>query len=157
MKYRLKLKVPPLIFLDILARLSIYFLSDTSPSFAPLLKPLFSPQWIPETLLILLLDWSEPWHWVRQIRDWVLLLQNAISTLEDEQKDCMEDVMKEWQQRKRGISNYDATSSSTGNESNVTLPLSQGEWDEPLGLPLCVVCHNVSDFQNQSLFNSRSP
>lgn len=48
--------------------------------------------------------------------------------------------MRQWQQRKRGTSTYDAA----GGESSVTLPLGQGEWDEPLGLPICVVCHNVS-------------
>lgn len=54
--------------------------------------------------------------------------------------------MKEWQQRKRGLPTYDTGGSSTGNETSVTLPLSQGEWDEPLGLPLCVVCHGVRSF-----------
>ena len=28
-------------------------------------------------------------------------------------------------------------------EADVNVPLGQGEWDEPLGIPLCVVCHNV--------------
>ena len=51
--------------------------------------------------------------------------------------------MKEWQQRKRGISTYDTGGSNSSNEAAVNLPLSQGEWDEPLGLPLCVVCHGV--------------
>ena len=64
--------------------------------------------------------------------------------LEQETKDVMDEVMKEWQQRKRGVSTYDTGNAGTGNDSNVTLPLSQGEWDEPLGLPLCVVCHGVS-------------
>ena len=51
--------------------------------------------------------------------------------------------MKEWQDKKRGTSSYDAGGTSTGSEATITLPLSQGEWDEPIGLPLCVVCHNV--------------
>lgn len=128
---------------DILARLSIHFLSESSPAFAPLLKPLFTPQSIPETLLIILLDWSEPWRWVRQIRDWVTMLRDITSSLGDAPTESMEQTMREWQQRKRGMSTYDTGGSSTGNEGNVTLPLSQGEWDEPLGLPLCVVCHGA--------------
>ena len=136
-----------LIASDILARLSIYFLSEPTPSFAPLLKPLFTTHSIGETLLVLLLDWSEPWHWVRQIRDWIRLLQSVTSTLEKEPKDAMESVVQEWQQRKRGVFTYDAGSSNTASDGNVTLPLSQGEWDEPLGLPLCVVCHNVSNLE----------
>lgn len=128
---------------DILARLSIYLLSDPSPAFAPLLKPLFKPELIPESLLVLLLDWNEPWLWVRQIRDWIVLLRIITSSLDSAPTEAMEQIMKEWQQRRRGISTYDSGGSATGSESNVTLPLSQGEWDEPLGLPLCVVCHNV--------------
>ena len=63
--------------------------------------------------------------------------------------------MKEWQQRKRAVSTYDTGGSSTANDSNVTLPLSQGEWDEPLGLPLCVVCHGVRilEFSSEDLAN----
>jgi len=64
----------------------------------------------------------------------------------------MAQVMKEWQQRKRGVSTYDTGASGTGSESNVTLPLSQGEWDEPLGLPLCVVCHGVSTTKRRRTF-----
>lgn len=128
---------------DILARLSIYLLSEPSLSFAPLLKPLITPQSIPESLLVLLLDWTEPWLWVRQIRYWVVLLKSIISSLDAASTQATEQVMKEWQQRKRGVSTYDTGSSTAGSENNVTLPLSQGEWDEPLGLPLCVICHNV--------------
>lgn len=128
---------------DILARLSIYCLSESSPAFASLLRPLFTPQSIPETLLVILLDWSEPWHWVRQIRDWVTMLRDITSSLGDAPTESMEQTMKQWQQRKRGLPTYDTGGSSTGNETSVTLPLSQGEWDEPLGLPLCVVCHGA--------------
>ena len=135
-------------FVDILARLSIYFLSEPSPSFAPLLKPLFTPQEVPESLLVVLLDWSEPWHWMRQLRDWIVLLRNITSTLDNASKEALDEVMKAWQERKRGVSNYDTGNTNTGGESNVTLPLAQGEWDEPLGLPLCVVCHNVSTHQS---------
>lgn len=71
------------------------------------------------------------------------MLRDVTSSFGDASKESMEQTMKEWQQRKRGVSTYESGGSSTGNEGNVTLPLSQGEWDEPLGLPLCVVCHGV--------------
>ena len=132
-----------LINLDILARLSIYFLSESSPVFAPLLKPLLTPRSVPETLVVILLDWSEPWRWILQIKDRIIMLRDITSSLGDAPTEAMEQTMKEWQQRKRGTSTYDTGASSTANEGNVTLPLSQGEWDEPLGLPLCVVCHGV--------------
>lgn len=74
------------------------------------------------------------------------MLRGITSSLGDGPTESMEQTMREWQQRKRGTSIYDTGGSSTGNEASVTLPLSQGEWDEPLGLPLCVVCHGVRTF-----------
>lgn len=50
--------------------------------------------------------------------------------------------MQDWQQRRRGGA-YDTGGASTNADMNVNVPLGPGEWDEALGLPLCVVCHNV--------------
>ena len=72
-----------------------------------------------------------------------MLLRGITESLDDSSKEAMEEVMKERQQQKQGASTYDAGSSGSTSESNVTLPLGSGEWDEPLGLPVCVVCHNV--------------
>ena len=55
----------------------------------------------------------------------------------------MQEIMQEWEQRRRGGS-HDASGGGMNNEANVNVPLGSGEWDEALGLPLCVVCHNVS-------------
>lgn len=109
----------------------------------PLLKPLLKPHTIPETLLLILLDWTEPWNWARQLRDWIRLLRKVMVPLDDDAKEAMEEVMQEWQQRRRGGGAYDNTGSSSS-ETNITIPLGPGEWDEVLGVPLCVVCHNVS-------------
>ena len=49
--------------------------------------------------------------------------------------------MKDWQQRRKG-GGHEA--SGGGSEGGISLPLGPGEWDETLGLPLCVVCHSVS-------------
>lgn len=128
---------------DILARLSIYFLSEPSSAFLPLVKPLFTPRTVPHTLIVLLLNWAEPWLWIRQLRAWILFLKETILSLDEDTKDVMDLYMKNWQQHGRGGA-YDAGIGGTANEGNITLPLSPGEWDECLGLPLCVVCQNVS-------------
>ena len=128
---------------DILARLSIYLMSDSSPAFASLLQPLFTPQSIPESLLVVLLDWNEPWLWARELRRWISLLRGITASMDNETEQVAERVMKEWQQRKRGVSTYDIGATNSSSEANVTLPLGEGEWDVPLGLPLCVVCHNA--------------
>ncbi|MCJ1253825.1 hypothetical protein MMC24_001639 [Lignoscripta atroalba] len=128
---------------DIIARLSIYLLSEPSRSFASLLKPLLKKSTIADTLVVILLDWAEPWLWIRQLRDWIRLLREVLFSLDDDVKEVMGEVMQDWQQRRRGASAYDAASNSgVAREANVTIPLSPGEWDEGLGLPLCVVCQN---------------
>lgn len=123
----------------------MYLLTSPSPSFAPLIKPILTPQSITNTVLVVLLDWSEPWSWVRQLREWMLLLRTVLTALPDESKITMEEVMSQWKERGRGGSlNLDGTTATAANEGDVALPLGPGEWEEPLGLPLCVVCQNVS-------------
>lgn len=131
-------------FQDTLARVSAYLLSDPSPSFAPLLKPLLTPNSVPETLVVILMDWSEPWAWIRRLREWVRFLRSVLVSLDDRTKIVMEETMTEWRDRKRGM---DPSSATTGNLPNsggpVTIPLGPGEWDEGLGIPMCVVCQGV--------------
>ena len=127
---------------DLLARVSVYFLSEPSPAFAPLIKPLLSPRAISETLAVVLLDWIEPWRWIRQLRDWIRFLRALTSDLSNDAKEAAETTMKEWQQRRIGRTFNDVGGANNA-DTNVTIPLEQGEWDEPLGLPLCVVCHRV--------------
>lgn len=69
-------------------------------------------------------------------------MKQIISSLDEEIKDIMALQMKDWQQRRRG-GLYDGIG---GIEGGVTVPLGQGEWDEGLGIPLCVVCNSVSTY-----------
>lgn len=129
--------------LDILARLSVYLLSDPSPSFTPLLQPLLNPQTIANTLIVVLLDWSQPWFWLKELRDWIRLLRTLLVSLDADCKEKMEEVMINWRDRGRGGNSLDGGVSSTTTDGDVSLPLGPGEWEEALGLPLCVVCQNV--------------
>lgn len=130
---------------DTLARVSAYLLSEPSPSFAPLLKPLLTPQSVPETLVVILMDWSDPWTWIRRLREWVRLLRSVLVSLDDETKIVMEETMTEWRDRKRGMDANSATAGGLPNSGGpVTIPLGPGEWDEGLGIPMCVVCQGVS-------------
>ena len=99
---------------------------------------------IADTLVVVLLDWEEPWLWVRQLREHIRLLREVAVSLDDDTKEVMEEVMQEWQQRRRGGGAYDTGSGGVSTEGHVAIPLGSGEWDEELGLPLCVVCQNVS-------------
>ncbi|BDD59543.1 hypothetical protein MPDQ_001057 [Monascus purpureus] len=131
---------------DILARLSAYLLSEPSLSFAPLLKPLLTPQSIPETLVVILLDWSDPWTWVRRVREWVRFLRSVLISLDDETKIVMEDTMIEWRDRRRGQDPSPA-GGLAGAGGPATIPLGPGEWDEGLGVPLCVVCQGADKME----------
>ncbi|GAP82325.1 putative dynein light intermediate chain [Rosellinia necatrix] len=128
---------------DILARVSLYLLSSPAPSFASLIKPLLTPRSIPNTLIVILLDWSQPWSWMRQLREWLLLLRSVLLSLSPECKEAMEEVISGWRERGRtgGSVNLDGTGAVAA-EGDVALPLGPGEWEDALGLPLCVVCQN---------------
>lgn len=52
--------------------------------------------------------------------------------------------MISWRDRGRGGNSLDGGGVSNSTEEDVSLPLGPGEWEEALGLPLCVVCQNVS-------------
>ena len=71
------------------------------------------------------------------------MLKTVIADFDQESQNAMEETMRYWQQRRRGGANLDSNGTAT-TEPVVNLPLSPGEWDEPLGLPVCVVCHRVS-------------
>jgi len=66
-------------------------------------------------------------------------------SLDDESKDVMEENIVEWRDRKRNNINLDGTTNTATSEP--VLPLGPGEWDEPLGVPLCVVCQNADKMQ----------
>jgi dynein light intermediate chain 1 len=136
---------------DILARLSIYTLSKPTPHFIPLLRPLFSPKTIPNMLLVILLDWSDPWNWITQLRSWVRLLHTLLQTLPKDTVPAFEDNIIEWRDKKRNDSKdtsggTDGATSSI--DADVELPLGPGEWDSPLGVPLCVVCQNANKIES---------
>ncbi|KAI0998006.1 hypothetical protein K3495_g10183 [Podosphaera aphanis] len=132
---------------DALARISIFLLSDPSPSFTPLLQPLLTPKTIPNTLIIILLDWSQPWFWLRQLQAWIRLLRTLLVSLDAECKSVMEEVMLEWRDKTRNAINFDRGISSAKIEKGLSLPLGPGEWEEALGLPLCVVCQNSDQIE----------
>lgn len=56
----------------------------------------------------------------------------------------MDEVMISWRDRGKGGNALDGVGVGNSAEGEVSLPLGPGEWDEPLGLPVCVVCQNVS-------------
>lgn len=130
--------------LDTLARLSLYLLANPSPSFTPLIKPYLNPRTLPHMLVVILLDWNHPWLWIRQLRDWIRVLRSLILSLDDASKEVLEENITTLQDKGRTMGGGDGSSAL----DNVKVPLGPGEWDEPLGIPLCVVCQNADKIES---------
>ncbi|RMZ78658.1 hypothetical protein DV738_g3781, partial [Chaetothyriales sp. CBS 135597] len=122
---------------DTLARLNIYMLSTPSALFGPLLKPLLTPRTVEQTLITILLDWSEPQRWARQLRQWIRLLRSVILSLDDDVKIAMEENINAWKERRVGP---ESPSHSAEQKTSAVPVLGPGEWDEALGIPLSIVC-----------------
>lgn len=70
-------------------------------------------------------------------------------SLSYECKETMEETMVSWRERGRtgGSVNLDGTG-IVATEGSVAAPPGPGEWEDALGLPLCVVCQNVSRYED---------
>ena len=130
-----------------MARVSLYLLSQPSTEFASLVSPLLTPESVPHTALVILLDWSQPHLWLRQIWKWIQVLEEVMGRVSADARNEMEELMSSWKERGRGGAtvNLDGTpfATATSGDGDGLLPLGPGEWAEPLGLPLCVVCQHV--------------
>lgn len=75
---------------------------------------------------------------MREIKTWVRLVRGIFTSLDDDCKQTLDEVINAWETR---LSTH--TDAGGGNIGEVTIQLGPGEFDQPLGLPLCVVCQNV--------------
>jgi dynein light intermediate chain 1, cytosolic len=134
----------------LLARLNIHMLSNPSASFAPLLRPLLTAKTVKDTLITIILDWSDPFEWARQLRQWIRLLRSVIVTLDDETKIAMEENMTAWKVKRVGP-DAPASQLASNNAEAVTAPvppLGPGEWDEGLGVPTSIICVQSEKIEN---------
>lgn len=110
-----------------------------------MIKPYLNPRTLPHLLVVILLDWTQPWLWIRQLRDWIRVLRSLILSLDDDSKEVLEEHIKTVLDRGRGL---DAAEPAGNNASDsVRIPFGPGEMDEPLGIPLCVVCQNADKIE----------
>jgi dynein light intermediate chain 1 len=134
---------------DTLARLNVYMLSTPSSTFASLLRPLLTTETVPNTLITILLDWSDPFKWPRQLRQWIRILRSVVVALDEHVKIELQETMTAWKEKRVGP---DAPTSMLGGEKQEQkqmqiAPLGPGEWDEELGVPLSVVCINAEKIE----------
>ena len=67
-----------------------------------------------------------------------------IESLPHDSKVALELNIEEWRDRKRTAASHNDTSED---DADVVLPPGPGEWDEPLGVPLCVAAHNADKIE----------
>ncbi|KAK6003899.1 hypothetical protein QM012_008749 [Aureobasidium pullulans] len=127
---------------DMVARLSLYTLTTPDKQYAPLLTRLLTPEAIPNTAAVILLDWAKPWDFIHTLRQWVRLLNHVTSSLDESAQAALQENMTTWQHRR----DRDIATSMTDNHT--PLPLGPGEHDDPLGLPLLVVCQNAQHIES---------
>ncbi|KAF1979340.1 hypothetical protein BU23DRAFT_576947 [Bimuria novae-zelandiae CBS 107.79] len=113
---------------DTLARLLLYLLADPSPSFTPLIKPYLNPRTLPHMLVL---------------RDWIRVLRSLILSLGDVSKEVLEENIITLQDKGRTVGGAEGNSAL----DNVKVLMGPGEWDEPLGILLCVVCQNADKIE----------
>lgn len=131
---------------DVLARMNVYMLSNPSAVFAPLIKPLLNPKTVKNTLVTILLDWSEPWKWAKQLRQWIRMLRKIVLSLDDETKIEMEENMNAWKERRMGPDAQKQGDDQKAGTAPVAPP-GEGEWDSELGIPLSVVCIQAENIE----------
>lgn len=130
---------------DTLARLSISMLSNSSGAFIPLLQPLLSAKSVPNTLVTILLDWADAFRWGAELRQWIRVLRKATDGTDEKVQNAMQETMDAWKAVQGGEGVFTGAprlGASTGEAKAPKLPLGPGEWEDALGVPLCVVCLN---------------
>ncbi|RUS16573.1 dynein light intermediate chain-domain-containing protein [Jimgerdemannia flammicorona] len=157
---------------DTIARLGLYQLSLAHPSYQSLLKFALNSSTLPDSLVVILLDWSRPWTFVETLERWIALLERQIDDVCREGKVPGSDsawakgraVVDELKERS-GFTMAPSTSMTYGASSGsipstpvmtaqhttteqVTLPLGPGTLTKNLGIPLVIVCCK-SDSLNQ--------
>jgi len=63
---------------DILARLMFSLFPNPSRALIPLLHQAFTPSLLQQTTCVILLDWTTPWRWLRDLRDWISLVMGFL-------------------------------------------------------------------------------
>ncbi|GAA5882815.1 hypothetical protein JCM16303_002472 [Sporobolomyces ruberrimus] len=134
---------------DTLARLSIYQLPSPSPPYPALLPLALSKKTLLDSLVVIVLDWERPWSFLRELRDWIAMLETILE--KEVGKDAYE--LAEGKERiETCLRNYheppstsNGTTASTSAATAVSTidtdsPLPVGTLIENLGLPLVVVC-----------------
>jgi dynein light intermediate chain 1 len=127
---------------DLLARIGLYGLR--SPD-RPLLQLALTPATLSDSLVVILLDWQQPWSFVSQLAFWFRLLQSVLQQDAPAHQDRIEAFLKAYQEP---VLKEDGSVGTTPQPARdaaeaASLPLPFGTLSVNLGLPVVVVCTKV--------------
>ncbi|CAJ0828560.1 968_t:CDS:2 [Entrophospora sp. SA101] len=131
---------------DTLARLGIYQLAGSEDAYRPLLKFALNYKTLPDSLVVIVLDWTRPWTFIETLQRWIKFIESSIKDVCSEggtgsksgwtKGKAVVDELKE--SLERFIQKY----TEPADPNNVTneLPLGPGTLTTNLGIPIVVVC-----------------
>lgn len=148
---------------DTLARLSVYTVPSSNPSYTALLPHFLHPRTaLPHSLVMIVLDWTRPWSFVEELQTWLLWVERWVRGDGSRELEMVREECRERCKCKRGavliprkideatvqsyIQHYsepstDPLPASTSALNNTILPLGSGTLTHnTAGVPIIVVC-----------------
>lgn len=129
-----------------LAVIEVYLISEFHISCELLFSELFTPEFLKNCLVCILLDWREPLKWIKELHGWISLIKKTIENFKSsfETGDhIVSDITIAWEYKIRTYSeNVSWVPYDTDKNDRVAIPLETGQYDQPLGLPLICVCNH---------------
>ncbi|KAK9680467.1 hypothetical protein K7432_015925, partial [Basidiobolus ranarum] len=144
---------------ETVARIGLHQLAGSDSTYHDLLRFSLNANTFPNSLVVIVLDWSQPWTFVETFERWIRLLEEAIVGLREEGGEVNNDNLNKWtygkfvvdeakEKLERYIQEYTDPSISSATPSTITssmnsdvlLPLGSGCLTTNLGIPIVVVC-----------------
>ncbi|KAG5513544.1 hypothetical protein PMAC_000976 [Pneumocystis sp. 'macacae'] len=130
---------------EILAVIEVYLISELHLVSEAVLSELFTPEFLENCAVCILLDWTNPWQWSHELSVWIQLLKKVIENFKSKSELCDQIVLKLtelWKHKIQICENLGSTLGDLDHNNRMTIPLEPGQYDEPLGLPLICVCNH---------------
>ncbi|KAJ2107242.1 hypothetical protein GGF48_006030, partial [Coemansia sp. RSA 921] len=129
---------------EIVARVGVYQLASDRTTDRELLQFVLDAQTFGAAAIVVVLDWSRPWRFVKSLLRWVYVLSAAVDAVcgesgwtpgraaVDECRERLERFLQEYTDADADV--------DVGRAADVLLPLGAGVLEANLGLPIVVVC-----------------
>ncbi|GBE79865.1 DLIC-domain-containing protein [Sparassis latifolia] len=129
---------------DTLARLSVYTVPSSAPSYTALLPHFLPPRVsLPHTLVVIVLDWTRPWTFVEELQTWLEWVESWVRTSDARELEIVREENRERLQAH--LQHYTEPSAepipTTSTMSSTLLPLGPGTFTHnTAGVPIIVAC-----------------